>query len=381
MYRNDAPAGGFFMEAPQHSARLYQRSVLILAANTVTAADDKRHQRSSKSLNTAVKHEHARKSLDKILCPTNSGQRNDISGKKQRRSLTVSGRSSYPLIIVDKDAEYADSARKHRHAYKANIFVQHRQKRKMYGHRVTPRAVKHYLYRREQNKSYPRNIARATRKIGAKLIHISTDYVFDGTGSVPYTETMEKKPLGVYGVTKAAGEDAVEKEMTQYYILRTAWLYGFDGKNFVYTMTKLMNDRDALNVVSDQKGTPTCAMDLAAAIIKIIETSDKAPGLFGKKSAIPYGVYHFTNLGETTWFEFARRIYELGKKYARIQSDCSVNPCTTEEYPTPAKRPAYSVLDKSKIQNAFRIKNCRKWLCSTSITKMSMHLLIRLNIY
>lgn len=206
------------------------------------------------------------------------------------------------------------------------------------------------------NEDGPRNIARATRKIGAKLIHISTDYVFDGTGSVPYTETMAKKPLGVYGVTKAAGEDAVEKEMTQYYILRTAWLYGFDGKNFVYTMTKLMNDRDALNVVSDQKGTPTCAMDLAAAIIKIIETSDKAPGLFGKKSAIPYGVYHFTNLGETTWFEFARRIYELGKKYARIQSDCSVNPCTTEEYPTPAKRPAYSVLDKSKIQNALRIK-------------------------
>lgn len=206
------------------------------------------------------------------------------------------------------------------------------------------------------NEDGPRNIARATRKIGAKLIHISTDYVFDGTGSVPYTETMEKKPLGMYGVTKAAGEDAVEKEMTQYYILRTAWLYGFDGKNFVYTMTKLMNDRDALNVVSDQKGTPTCAMDLAAAIIKIIETSDKAPGLFGKKSAIPYGVYHFTNLGETTWFEFARRIYELGKRFGRIQSDCSVNPCTTEEYPTPAKRPAYSVLDKSKIQNALRIK-------------------------
>ena len=112
------------------------------------------------------------------------------------------------------------------------------------------------------NEDGPRNIARAARHVGAKLIHISTDYVFDGTGSTPYTEDMAKKPIGVYGETKAAGEDAIQKEMTQYYILRTAWLYGFDGKNFVYTMTNAMNSRDSVKVVADQKGSPTCAIDL-----------------------------------------------------------------------------------------------------------------------
>lgn len=206
------------------------------------------------------------------------------------------------------------------------------------------------------NADGPRNIARVTRELGARLIHISTDYVFDGNGTVPYTEDMQKCPDGVYGKTKAAGEDAIEKEMTQYYILRTAWLYGFDGKNFVYTMTKAMNARDEVSVVSDQKGTPTCAADLAAAILKIIGTSEKAKSLFGKNSALPYGIYHFTNLGETTWFSFAEKIYELGKKYGRITKDCTVSPCTSDEYPSAAKRPAYSVLSKEKIQSLLKIK-------------------------
>lgn len=206
------------------------------------------------------------------------------------------------------------------------------------------------------NEEGPRNIARTARKIGAKLIHISTDYVFDGTASTPYTEDMEKHPIGVYGVTKAAGEDAVEKEMTQYYIIRTAWLYGFDGHNFVYTMTKAMNSHNEVKVVSDQKGSPTCAVDLAAAILKIIITSDNAPSLFGKNSAPPYGVYQFTDLGETTWYHFTQKIFEYGKKHGRITQDCTINPCTTEEYPTPAKRPAYSVLSKDKIMSSLKIK-------------------------
>ena len=210
------------------------------------------------------------------------------------------------------------------------------------------------------NAEGPLNIARVTRELGAKLIHISTDYVFDGTATTPYTEETPKQPLGVYGVTKAKGEDEIEKEMTQYYILRTAWLYGFNGKNFVYTMTNLMNTRDEIKVVGDQKGTPTCAIDLASVILKIIMQSDRAPLLFGKKSALPYGVYHFTNLGETTWHEFARKIYELGKKHGRITKDCNVMSCTTEEYPTPAKRPAYSVLSKDKIAAGLRYK-IPKW--------------------
>lgn len=206
------------------------------------------------------------------------------------------------------------------------------------------------------NEIGPRNIARTARHIGAKLIHISTDYVFDGTGSEPYTEDMEKKPLGVYGVTKAAGEDAVQKEMTQYYILRTAWLYGFDGKNFVYTMTKAMNERDSVKVVADQKGSPTCAIDLAQVIVRIITSSDNAHTLFGKNAALPYGIYHCTDLGETTWFDFTKKILEFGQKYKRISKNCEINSCTTEEYPTPAKRPAYSVLSKDKIQKGLKIK-------------------------
>lgn len=206
------------------------------------------------------------------------------------------------------------------------------------------------------NEAGPRNIARTARQIGAKLIHISTDYVFDGSASEPYTELSSKQPLGVYGKTKSDGEDAVQKEMTQYYILRTAWLYGFDGKNFVYTMTNAMNTHDSVQVVNDQRGTPTCTTTLASVILKIIETSEKAPGLFGKNSAIPYGIYHCTDLGNITWFDFAQKIYELGKKHGRITSECQVNPCSTSDYPTPAARPAYSVLSKDKLQKGLKIK-------------------------
>lgn len=211
------------------------------------------------------------------------------------------------------------------------------------------------------NEDGPRNIARLAREIGAKLIHISTDYVFDGTGKVPYTEDMERKPLGVYGATKAAGEEAVENSMSTYYILRTAWLYGFDGKNFVYTMTNAMNTRESVKVVSDQKGSPTCAVNLAAVMIKIILSHTNATSIIGKGSPLPYGIYHVTDEGETTWFEFTQKIYKLGKKYKRISNlNCQINPCTTEEYPTAAKRPAYSVLSKEKIQKMLKIK-LPKW--------------------
>ena len=206
------------------------------------------------------------------------------------------------------------------------------------------------------NATGPLNIARVARANGAKLIHISTDYVFGGNGTQPYTEDMPKAPLGVYGKTKAAGEDAIMKEMNTYYILRTAWLYGFDGRNFVYTMTKLMNSHDQICVVNDQKGTPTYAPDLAAAILKIIDKSDNAKSFFGKNSAPAYGIYHFTDEGQTNWHEFASEIYRLGRKYGRVTQDCVVNPCTTEEYGANVQRPAYSVLSKEKISKALKLK-------------------------
>lgn len=201
-----------------------------------------------------------------------------------------------------------------------------------------------------------RNIARVARKLSAKLIHISTDYVFDGMSLIPYTEEDSKNPTGVYGKTKSDGEDSIQNEMTQYYILRTSWLYGFNGKNFVYTMMRLMNEKPQITVVNDQRGTPTNAVNLATTILKIINVSENAHSLFGRKAAIPYGIYHVTDKGETTWFDFANKIFLYGKKYGRIKQDCKVLPCSTQEYPTVAKRPAYSVLSKTKIQNALKVK-------------------------
>ena len=188
----------------------------------------------------------------------------------------------------------------------------------------------------------PANIAKVAKKYGAKLIHISTDYVFDGTGDTPRTEDMPVAPIRVYGVTKAKGEEAVRNNTDKYYILRTAWLYGWAGKNFVYTMIRAMNTHDAVKVVNDQKGTPTFAGDLAKVILQIID--DKT---------VSYGTYHVTDLGEITWWDFTNEIKKQGIEAGWINEkgkNCVVNPCTTDEYPTPAKRPAYSVLSKDKIQ-------------------------------
>ncbi len=206
------------------------------------------------------------------------------------------------------------------------------------------------------NAAGPLNIARISRSIGAKLIHISTDYVFDGNANLPYTEDMPKAPLGVYGQTKAAGEDAIMKEMNTYYIIRTAWLYGFAGKNFVYTMTKLMNSQNELKVVNDQKGSPTFTSDLAAVILRFIDKNDNAKAFFGKNSAPAYGIYHFINAGQISWYDFACEIYRLGRKFGRITQDCSITPCSTEEYGASVKRPAWSVLSKDKISKALKIK-------------------------
>ena len=201
------------------------------------------------------------------------------------------------------------------------------------------------------------NIARVARNNGAKLIHISTDYVFDGKGCTekdgkirPYTETDQKAPLGVYGKTKSEGEDAVIKGMAKYYILRTAWLYGVHGHNFVYTMTKLTGSKDEIKVVSDQRGTPTNAATLASVIVELVKSAEK--------KFVPFGIYHVTDEGETNWHEFACEINRLAKKHKKIdpKHECRILACTTSEYPTRAVRPAYSVLDKTKIQEALHIK-------------------------
>ena len=165
-------------------------------------------------------------------------------------------------------------------------------------------------------------------------------YKWASTNDSEYDPTA---PIGVYGLTKEKGEKAVLEETEDFYILRTAWLYGFDGKNFVYTMIRAMNTHESVKVVSDQRGSPTFCVDLANVIIKLIK----------KDGTIPYGIYHVTNEGETTWFDFTKEIFAQGTKKGLITNkSCIINPCTTQEYPTPAKRPSYSVLNKKKIEDA-----------------------------
>ena len=182
----------------------------------------------------------------------------------------------------------------------------------------------------------PRNLA----KTGAKIIHISTDYVFDGTAHRPYETDEKTNPVSVYGKTKRAGENAVLENSHCAVVIRTAWLYSAFGNNFVKTMRKLGNEKDVINVVADQIGTPTFAADLADAIVQII------PQMKPENS----GVYHFTNEGVCSWYDFAVEIMDLS------EIKCVVNPIKSNQYPTRAVRPFYSVLDKDKIKEVFGIK-------------------------
>jgi dTDP-4-dehydrorhamnose reductase len=198
---------------------------------------------------------------------------------------------------------------------------------------------------RKINTDGPANIALCTKQLGAKMIHISTDYVFDGKGNRPYREDDPTNPIGVYGRAKRDGELAVMCNNPRSYIIRTAWLYGRHGNNFVSTMLRLMNERSEISVVDDQRGSPTFARGLASAIIQIVKAGD----------SLPFGIYHYTDLGDITWFDFAREIYRQGRSLGLVNKDCAVRPCTSAEYPAKVKRPAYSVLDKTKIQHALGI--------------------------
>jgi len=196
------------------------------------------------------------------------------------------------------------------------------------------------------NVTGPAIVAKAANAAGARMIHISTDYVFNGNGTRPYREDDPTDPTGVYGLTKRNGESAALAVTDRIYIIRTAWLYGQYGKNFVKTMLTLMNDKERIAVVNDQRGAPTWAFDLAEAITAFILA----------KSDVPYGIYHFSNLGDISWFDFAQEIYRMGRAKGLITKECAVLPCTSAEYPSRVRRPPYSVLDKTKIQKELHIK-------------------------
>ena len=202
------------------------------------------------------------------------------------------------------------------------------------------------------NAEGPKNIAMLCLKYNIKLIHISTDFVFDGQQRTPYSETDAPNPLSVYGASKLQGERNIQDVMENYFIVRTSWLYSEYGKNFMKTMLKLSETRDQISVVSDQIGSPTYAGDLAEGLIKIVLSS-----------SISYGIYHYSNGGIVSWYDFAVEIFkQFGKTI-------EVKPIKTKDYSTAAKRPKCSVLDTTKIKNNF---NCTINDWQTSLNKITL---------
>ena len=184
-------------------------------------------------------------------------------------------------------------------------------------------------------------LARACKKHDAWCIHYSTDYVFDGTATEPYKEIDSVSPLGIYGQTKLAGEKFIQQETDKYIILRTSWVYSWRGGNFVKTMLRLAGELDELSIVNDQHGSPTYAVDIAQVTNSILEML--------KNNRSLSGIYHLSGSQSTNWYGFARSIFELSEKSLKI------NPIPTTKFPTPAKRPMYSILDNSKLNETFGI--------------------------
>lgn len=194
----------------------------------------------------------------------------------------------------------------------------------------------------------PQYLAEAAKTVGAAILHISTDYVFDGQRAGKYKETDATDPQGVYGKTKLAGEQAVANANDKFIVLRTAWVFGEHGNNFVKTMLRLAKTRDTLGVVADQIGGPTYAGDIASALIQIAEKIIAG-------GTVEYGVYHFTGEPYVSWCDFAKAIFDEAVSQNVLEKAPLVNAITTADYPTPAKRPANSCLDLTKVQQVFGI--------------------------
>ena len=197
-------------------------------------------------------------------------------------------------------------------------------------------------------------LATACKKQKTEFIHISTDYVFDGMATTPYKEESLKNPTGVYGLSKSEGESLAFENNERTIIIRASWVYSAFGKNFVKTMLSRMNEKTEINVVNDQWGSPTYAVDLAETILQVISSPT------GKNSPDIWGIYHFCNKGIITWYEFANAIKELSGL------NCKINPISTQQYPTTSKRPAYSALDTTKIQQTFHIE-LKNWKESLAV--------------
>ncbi len=198
------------------------------------------------------------------------------------------------------------------------------------------------------NRDAPSELARVCKEMKIPLLHISTDYVFDGDTRIPYRENNSTNPINFYGKTKLEGELAIASALDQHLIVRTSWLYGKHGRNFVKTILRLAREKEELKIVSDQFGSPTWTKDLAMALLKMLIS------IRNQKKSVKWGIYHFAGLGETSWYQFACKIVEYGQKYEEFRVQ-KIVPIPSSEYHRPAKRPAKSTLDCQKISSNFGV--------------------------
>jgi|SRR5690554_1244526 len=201
------------------------------------------------------------------------------------------------------------------------------------------------------NETGVKNLAQAALALNIPVFHISTDYVFDGTATEPYKETDPVGPTGIYGASKLAGEQALANSGVKHIILRTSWVFGAEGNNFVKTMLRLGKERDTLGLVADQHGCPTSAASIANVLWQLAQKDTE-------EGELPWGIYHFSNAPATTWYGFACEIFKQAVEAGMLGKEPIVNAITTTDYPTPAKRPIWSVLDTKKIQHVI---NCDNW--------------------
>ena len=210
------------------------------------------------------------------------------------------------------------------------------------------------------NVEAPKNLALVCGKLGIPLIHISTDYVFDGSNSIPYHEEMPTSPLGVYGCSKLAGEEAVREHLSEHLILRTSWVFSEYGNNFVKTMLRLGQERDQLGIVSDQFGCPTYAGHIAEIILQFVDAIEN-------RGFSSWGTYHLCGDKMVSWFEFAQAIFAAASESMLLSNSPKLNPISTADYPTPATRPAFSVLDNKKLMDTLDNEVVRDWHLGLSI--------------
>ena len=218
------------------------------------------------------------------------------------------------------------------------------------------------------NGAAPQALAKACKNYGAKLVHYSTDYVFDGSGETPWREQDATRPINAYGASKRAGEEGIIAEGGEYFIFRTSWVYDAQGKNFLNTMLRLGAEREALNVVSDQMGAPSYAGHLAQATLQALEAA-------ATQAQFPSGIYHMCNSGETSWHGFAARIFDVARKAGLPVVLSQLNPIASSEYPTPAARPHNSRLDCTKLATRLgvRLPDWQEGLTACMEEKIALH--------